>query len=486
MFATRHQLPAPAQRPLAAAPPDEALTARVKLLWLAAAAAHIPLAIGMQAVSVLTYVHGVCTFGLGMWWALSGNQLPRVARVGAYIIGCEILWRMTTDALPWEAGKYMIVALFAVALLNGRGLKSLVVPGLVFAVLLPSAVITIRGSEYAVWRNNLSFNLSGPLALVLASALFSQLRLSPLQLLRLFLTIVTPIVGIAGLVVKGIVTAEAITFTKASNFALSGNFGPNQVSLVLGLGCLAAMWCVFETGSHPWFRLALFAIMMWLGVQSALTFSRGGFFGAMGSALVAVAFLMTLPQMRKQLAWGIAFVIVVGIWVISPLLVQFTGGAIAQRYEETSMTGREVYGRQDLQAWEENPIFGVGPGRSALEHSHNAVTHTEFTRLLAEHGLFGAFAIVMMVVAFFRNVLRAPTAREKALAASAMVWTLLYMSNAAMRTGAASFMFGLGFCQFGVATATASPALRAAGTRRLQRGRPYAPGRAHQELIQPS
>jgi len=431
-------------------------------LWLAFAVAHIPLALLMQRISIVTYAHGVVVFGLGMWWALTSNQLHRVAWVGAYVIGSEVLWRMTTDALPWEAGKYMQVALFGTALLNAKGVTSLGLPALLFLPLLPSASLTISASEYAVWREQLSFNLSGPFALALAAGFFSRVHLTSDRLLRLFLFLVAPILGIAGIVVKGILTAEVLTFSTQSNFALSGGFGPNQVSLVLGLGGFAALWCVLEAKKGSSLRMPMFIIMIWLAVQSALTFSRGGFLGAAGASAVAIGFLMTVPQIRKQLFVVVALVVVLGTWVIWPMLQDFTGGAIADRYGETDMTGREIYGRQDLATFEEHPLFGVGPGRSAFEHTGGAVTHTEFTRLLAEHGSFGVFSIAMMVAAFLYNIYRGPTAREKALAASVMVWTLLYMSNAAMRTGAPSYMFGLGFCTFAWRPTVARSSARAA------------------------
>jgi hypothetical protein len=418
-------------------------------LWIVFALAHIPLAIAMQAESLVAYAHGFTTFALGMWWAVSGNRLHRVAWVCAYIAGSEVLWRMTTDALPWESGKYMVLALSGAALLSARGLKSLVRPGLLFAVLLPSAVLTVKASDdYATWRGLLSFNLSGPLALVLCAGFFSYVQLSPDRLLPLLLMIVLPSLGIAGLVMKSIMTAETIQFTMGSNFALSGGFGPNQVSLALGLGALAALWGVLETGTPRPLRLTLFVIMLWLAAQSALTFSRGGLLGALGASIIAIGCLIAVPQMRRQLLIVVTLMVIVGGWVILPMLVEFTGGRLAARFQETNTTGREVYGRQDLKTWEEHPVLGVGPGLSALEHTEGAITHTEFTRLLAEHGAFGAFAVCMLCVAFLRNVHRAPSAREKGLVASVMVWSMLYMTNAAMRTVAPAFMFGLGFCAF--------------------------------------
>lgn len=447
MFTSRLNTSAPVTRdPAAVDTPEPGVRSAPWILFILA---HIPLAFLMKSESLVAYAHGFTAFATGLWWALSTRQLHRVAWVMAYVIGSEVLWRMTTDALPWEAGKYMIVVLSAVALSNSCGLRSLVLPGLMFALLLPSAALTINATEYAVWRSDLSFNLSGPLALVLCAGFFAQTRLSPNQWLRLLLLLAGPIFGIAAIVLTSIMTAESITFTNESNFELSGGFGPNQVSLVLGLGALACLWGVLERNTRWPLRATLSVAVLWFAAQSALTFSRGGFLGALGAALVAAGFLVMVPQSRRQLLLITTFTVVVGSLVVWPMLLSFTGGRLQDRFEETDLTSREIYGRQDLKTWEDHPVLGVGPGRSSFGHSRGGITHTEFTRLLAEHGSFGAFAIFMMGVAFLVNIYRAPSAREKGLAASAMTWSLLYMSNAAMRTCAAAFIFGLGFCAFG-------------------------------------
>lgn len=437
--------------------PQRAMTSRTGIVWMAVALLHVPLAIAMQAQSILSYIHASLAFALGLWWGFA-RQPHRVAWVCAYITGSEVLWRMTTDAVPWEGAKYMLIVLSAIGLLSSGGIKSMVMPILLFTLLLPSAKLTIDQSEYAWWRGQLSFNLSGPLALAMCSGFMSQVRFSPDQVRRLFFMLVLPSIAIASLVLKSIVTAKVITFTMGSNFALSGGFGPNQVSLALGLGALAAFWCIVEPDTPLPLRLALSACMLWLGGQSALTFSRGGLFGALGAALVAIVFLLGVPRVRRQMVVMVTLLVVASTTFILPLLLDFTGGKIASRFQETNTTGREVYGRQDLQAWQQNPIFGVGPGMSSFAHSKGVITHTEFTRLLAEHGSFGAFAIVMMIVFFFRNIRRAATFREKGLVASTMIWGVLYMTNAAMRTVAPAFMFGVGFCIFEPLTPVAAPA----------------------------
>jgi hypothetical protein len=424
------------------------LSAAEQIVWLLFIAAHAPLGLWMKSESTVVFAQGAIAFALALWWSLNPRRPERVAYVSAYIVGSEVLWRMITDALPWESGKYSLIVIFSASLLNRHGIRSLVAPALFFALLVPSAFLTVADADPAAVRGMLSFNLSGPLALAVAAQFFSRLQLSPARTMRMFLAMTAPVVAIGAIVVFNIATAEKIHFTFESNFATSGGFGPNQVSLALGLGALVALWCVVERGVRLPLRLLLFGLTLWFGTQSALTFSRGGLLGAVCAAAVALLFLLGQPEARKKLVLVVPVVLLVAMYGIWPALVDFTGGALAVRYSETGLTHRDELGEEDLDLWVKSPILGVGPGLSPKHHLNGVAAHTEFTRDLAEHGLFGAIAIVLLLGAGVRNVLHAPTSREKGLAASALTWSVLFMLNSAMRTVAPSFMYGLSFTIF--------------------------------------
>jgi O-antigen ligase len=146
---------------------------------------------------------------------------------------------------------------------------------------------------------------------------------------------------------------------------------------------------------------------------------------------------------------GLLFVIVT--FVVLPRLDTFTGGALSARFENTDSTGRNTIAGADVQIWLENPFFGVGPGESKVEHAlyyRTIATHTEYTRLLAEHGLFGIVAGLLLFVMAARSFLRIGRMRNintKALLAPMEVWALLYMIDKAMRLVAPAFTFGLSF-----------------------------------------
>jgi hypothetical protein len=213
-------------------------------------------------------------------------------------------------------------------------------------------------------------------------------------------------------------------------------------------------------------RACAFAAMIFMIVQSALTFSRGGLYNAGGAIVLAALFLLRSPRARVTLVAFLALLSVVTYFFVLPHLDAVTGGALFERFQDTNLTGRDVLIQADLGIWLKNPVWGVGPGRSALMHLalfRDSASHTEFSRLLAEHGALGFVSILLLVVMALRNVSRARGATGKAVAASLVGWSFLFMLNVAMRTVAPSFLIGLTFARLWTeGGATGAPA-RAGG-----------------------
>lgn len=407
-------------------------------------AAHAPLAIAMTVVSFASAVHAGITILLALWWALTDVRLERVAWAVAYVTGAEVLWRMTNNQLPWELAKYAVTLTCLIAAFRTDG-RRVAWAAAAFSLLLPSAYLTLQGYDAAEARNQLSFNLSGPLALCACAALFSLVHLSREAAERLFLSLMAPVTGIASITLYLIVTNTNLQFSHQSNFALSGGFGPNQVSAALGLGCLSALLYLFEPRTAWSLRATALGLALWLGLQSALTFSRGGLFSALGALAAGLVWRATEPRaLLKPIA--IAFVVgTLSYTVLWPRLDAFTGGNLGQRFQETDTSLRADLGEADLQLWRENRLLGVGPGLSKLGHLDSIIAHTEFTRLLAEHGSFGLVAMLLMAALAFWNMWRAPSGREKGFAAACAAWSVLFMLNSGMRLVAPAVMFGLAF-----------------------------------------
>jgi O-antigen ligase len=178
--------------------------------------------------------------------------------------------------------------------------------------------------------------------------------------------------------------------------------------------------------------------------QSMLTFSRTGFYLALVSALVSAAFFIRQKGQRLTLllAGAVAFAAV--SYVIFPKLDAFTGGKLATRFQETDLTGREQIFWQEIETFQQHPFFGVGPGRSAYARiTHSTRSHTEFSRLLAEHGMFGLVAFLLLLVMIRRALRQTPENRHRARVASFTAWAVLFMCVSGMRLVVPAFLFGL-------------------------------------------
>ncbi|MGH9841787.1 MAG: O-antigen ligase family protein [Blastocatellia bacterium] len=417
---------------------------RVSFLLLA----HFGLGLLLSGTPALSNLHVGAVVLLGFWYALSKPQLERAAYVGAYITGSEILWRMTGAGVFWEFGKYAIVVIFTLALIRTGRLRAPILPILFLLLLLPSLVIPMANVDESELRRQVSFNLSGPLALAASSWFFSHIRLTGAQLRNLLMALICPIVSVAAKASYGIATAEKLVFIDDSNPLTSGGFGPNQVSAILGLGALAAFVLVLSVSASRSTKILFLLVSILLTAQCALTFSRGGLYMACGGALLAVLLLIRDRRARLRLVAVIAVLFLTINFLLLPQLDEFTGGALSKRFSDTKLTGRDNLVMADLQVFAENPTVGVGPGQTRHHRNREigyalAAAHTEFSRLLAEHGAFGLVAIFVLLCMAFQHFAQAPTARGKAIAGSMTAWSLLFMTSAAMRLVAPGFIFGL-------------------------------------------
>ncbi|MEX0878332.1 MAG: O-antigen ligase family protein [Thermoanaerobaculia bacterium] len=378
--------------------------------------------------------------------ALTSRRWERVACVGAYIAGAEVFWRMKRADISWEFGKYALALIFLIALVRFGRLPKNGFPIAYFLLLLPSAILTFLGVDAAEARGYLSFNLSGPLALTLSTLFFSALRLTRAEMRWVYVCLLAPIVSIAVVAAANLQLYMPDEFEIASSSLASGGYGPNQVSAILGLGILAAvLYMVIGTGNAA--ATAAFAILaLFLFRQCAITFSRGGLYMSVGGIAAAAFYLAGDKRSRLKLFGVLAIVLPLLFFVVWPRLEALTGGAIGSRFKSIDSTGRSLLIQADLKTWSENPVLGSGPGLGAknrLKVFRSPTAHTEYSRLLAEHGILGLAALAMLLFIGVTNVRAAPSRLEKALAAGMIAYSLLSMAVDGMRLASAAFAFGL-------------------------------------------
>lgn len=411
---------------------------------------HPMLALAMRQVHLLGALHALLVLTLGLVLGFSGRKPVALAQWMSYVVGAEVLWRMCKAPIPWEFAKYCI-ALVCLAFVFRSGFRGSWTPLLYFLLLVPSAIFTFIEFPLDMARRETSFYLSGPACLAFTAIGFSRTRLTEQALQRIGVCLLAPLAGIAFLAFFKMATTE-VTFGSASSSDSSGGFGPNQVSAMLSLGALAAVFLyLLETRSRVLGAFLLFLGLWFLG-QAAVTFSRTGLYLFGAAILVAAVFL--IQSRGKALNFlRLAFLVAAIACAVAPRLDAFTGGKLAERYKDKGITGRGAMAGADFRMFLERPIFGHGIGMSM---AHRAVAagiaaHTEYTRVLAEHGILGLAALILLFGLTLKAFLVARGPMPKALVAAFATWALLFMVVSAMRLAAPAFLLGLIHARFLIA-----------------------------------
>jgi hypothetical protein len=424
--------------------------ARELKITLLIALAHLPLGVVLYNIGSFALLHPIAAFSVGVVWASKKQYgLDRVALAVGYLVGAEVLWRMASVPVYWEFGKYGSAAIMLIALVSRRRFAIPQLTLVYFIALLPACLLPFIELSISEARDGVSFNFSGPLALAVSCWFFANVRTTPLRLRRLMLAILIPLLSIACATLFFTVTAREISFNTESNFVTSGGFGPNQVSAMLGLGAFIATCCVVNFKIDTKLKLLLGLAAVFFAAQSVLTFSRSGIYNAIGASLVVM--LLQFRNLAEGMKRLMPFLALAGIflWLVFPALDNFTGGKLLERFEDTGTTHRVEIVQSDFEVFSEFPIWGAGVGlgndyREKLS-GYGAGSHTEFSRLISEHGIFGVIALVSLFAMAVINYKRQPSIFGRALVAGASVWCALFMINAGMRLAAPSVLWGLTF-----------------------------------------
>jgi O-antigen ligase len=402
------------------------------------------IAVVMERSYIVATAQALIVVALGIYWLLKDSTPRRVIYVTAYITGAELLWRTSDAIVFWEFGKYSVILLLLFSLFkHQRFFQSPKLPIAYFILLIPSIALLTTFDREAI-----AFNLSGPLALVVTTIYFHHVKLTLGQLKRLLLVLLAPIIALAFIASISTITAANLEFTASSASRItSAGFGPNQVSSIFGLGIFAAYWYAILEREHRLLRIFVILLAVWLVGQSMLTWSRGGLWTGLGSIAIATLFLLRDRRSLGVVLTASAVIFLMSLFVVFPLLNDFTGGTLVERLRETDLTGRGLIMQADLITFRQHPLFGVGPGQSAAFHAitfRYSASHTEYTRLLSEHGSLGLIALLLLILISIQRLFRDSSPLRQSFTASATAWTLLYMVHAAMRLVAPAYIFGLG------------------------------------------
>ena len=373
----------------------------------------------------------------------------------AYFTGAEVFFRMTKAFFFYETGKYAIM-FFSLLGIFYLGFKKNAFPYvLYFVLLLPGVLVSYESISYdANFRNAVLFNLSGPICLSIASVFIFGRTITLNKFLKILDYMVYPIISMTIYIVLYSPDIREVITNTASNSAVSGGYGPNQVATVLGLGVFLLLSRLLIPYKNILVQWTMMFFMILMAYRALLTFSRGGVLVAVVMSLVfiVIVYFSTSLKNKAKITLKMTGIVLVTLAIWSFTLFQ-TGGLIGNRYANEDALGREkddvTTGRVDLleteiDAFKGSPIFGVGVGQVKTyfetELGIELPTHNEISRLLSEHGMFGIFALMVLLLA---PLITKMNGRKNIYFYPFLIFWGLTIAHSSMRIAAPAFIYAL-------------------------------------------
>jgi hypothetical protein len=333
-----------------------------------------------------------------------------------YLIPFEILARMTKTSpyIPYELGKYLMFFLLVIGIIRDNRKVQI---GYFLLVLLLPALFYDFSNE--VDYQDLVFNIMAPINLCLGIIYFYRKAIRKSEFHKLLISMVLPLISALVYTYFKTPDFDTIDFSLGANFDTTGGFGSNQVSTVFGLGMFLTFYLWFNGLSISGIRSFDAVIFFLFSFQGLLSFSRGGMIGA----ILAIFIYLFFSRNRDKLGFGFSsnrpsvklilpiIVLIIGSsWLANTvsngqLLMRYKGeteGTISGFKEKdinTITSNRASIFEGDFELFIDNN-FGVGVGASRyLRNTENGVvSHTELSRLLAEHGYFGLIFFLILTL----------------------------------------------------------------------------------------
>lgn len=402
-------------------------------------ATHAYLGVLLKGSVTLATLHAVMVGIVALYFALRDQGPERTYLMMGYTVGSEILWRMTRADIFWMYAEYLVIVLAITSMIRFHGATSGIRSSVLYVALLLISVPMALLLPFEVVRKGLAFSLAGPVAFGFSVYSASRLTLPHRWLAPIAFAAILPVVSVGVLATLG-VAAGGIVFGSQSNYAASGGYAPNQVSTLMSYATVILFTLLIM--QHKWtrFKPVFGFLMLYLSAQGVLTFSRGGLLNTLAFLMLFLPFLLRDRKTRLRLI-GLAIILIPLLdFVVAPKIEHLTGAALEQRYSTIgTTTGRYEVMQEELAVFTENPLLGVGPGMSAYLRAHQygtfrAASHTEYTRLLAEHGVVGAVAFLFFLATYKTMYSRSKYPRAQGFVLATLAWSLTMFVHAATRT----------------------------------------------------
>lgn len=419
---------------------------------------HVILAIGVYLIRPLALVYFLFLtvfFSYKILMASKKYKTFYVLTACAYVVGIEVFLRMNGGTFFYEAIKYLVIAFILMGLISNSFSNKALIYVLYITLLIPGIFVAVAdlGFETNI-RRAIAFNLSGPVCLGITAVFCYKRTLTYNQIKIVLLALLLPLISMTVYLFLFTPDLQEVITGTESNFMTSGGFGPNQVATVLGMGIFVLATRFFMFKDPFLYRFIDLILLGILAYRALITFSRGG----VVTAVIMILFFVGLyylkvnlkTKFRIKFSLFLFLICMFSIWLYSSIQ---TSGFIEKRYANQDAAGREkgdvTTGRTDLMAFEfkefiDNPFLGIGVGKVKEERLNEtgvvAASHNEMSRIVAEHGLLGVFAFLILLMTPL--VFRIKNKTNLFFYSFYLFW-LLTINHSAMRIAAPAFIYGL-------------------------------------------
>ena len=417
---------------------------------------HVVLGAMVYAVPFISKIYGYSIFIFGVYYVIKSQNRNNEALVAAaYIVGSEVFLRMTNGNPLYEISKYGVMVFIFIGMYF-RGFSKGAAPYWLFLTLLvPSIVISTFALDLDTdIRKAIAFNISGPVCLGIASLYTYRRKISLEDTNSILLSMGLPIVTCMVYLTLYTPNVRDIITSTQSNYETSGGYGPNQVATILGLGMFVFFSRIILDSKSKFQILINVFIALNITYRGMITFSRGGMITGFLMIFLLLFFLYFKSNFAGKVKLNYIIVLLVIALIATWSYTSFqTGGLIDKRYanqdaagraKKSQLTGREEIATDEINIFLKNPIFGVGVGKGVevrkLDTPDAALSHDEITRMLAEHGSLGVLALLIL---FFTPLVLYLDNKFNMFLLCFVVFWLLTINHAAMRTAAPAFVYSL-------------------------------------------
>ncbi|MDT0552258.1 O-antigen ligase family protein [Urechidicola vernalis] len=386
---------------------------------------------------------------------ITKNKNQEAVLWSAYVVGSEVLFRMSKGLLFYEFPKYMVLIFLITGLIVEKKRHG-VSPVYIIYILLLLIGITFSDIPYPESiRTNIVFNLSGPILLGICGLYMYHRKISKATMLNILKYMGLPIISMVAYIFFKTPDLQEIVFGGVSNRAASGGYGPNQVASILGIGVFIFSIYLLVSKKFSGFLILDVIILIYISYRGLVTLSRGGLItGVFAITVFAVFYLLS----RKNTIYHVLKYFILLLGAAIPLFLytsNVTGGMLLNRYTNKNArgvaktdisAGRVTIFKNELEGFFENPFFGMGVGTGKYkridELGYRVASHNEMSRLLGEHGLIGLFIIFLLLVVPLLNMYKQPLEDRAYLSAFLIFW-FLTINHSAMRLAMPAFLYGL-------------------------------------------